>query len=164
MNGPICFEDAKTNRLCKICEAKLKAGIITENDVKIWKELIKLAEKNRIIELEFVRSFEINGFVAIICKGNIGALIGKGGKNIKELEQKIGKKIRIVEKSNDAKQTAQSFLGNTPITAVNKVFRTEGEETKIVISKKDEKRLPQKEETEKALSKILGTKTTIEFQ
>jgi predicted PilT family ATPase len=162
MNGPICFEDAKTNRLCRICEAKLKAGIINENDVKIWKGLVNLAEKS-FLDLDFLNSFELNGMLVIVCKGNIGALIGKAGKNIKDLEQKLGKKIRIVEKTSNAKETAQALLGYAKIIAINKVFKPDSEELKIMLSKQDGKRLKQKEETEKILTKILGSKTTIEF-
>ncbi|MDD5162871.1 MAG: KH domain-containing protein [Candidatus ainarchaeum sp.] len=162
MDGPICFEDAKTNRLCRICEAKLKAGFISENDIKIWKELVKLAEKS-FLDLDFLNSFELNGMLVIVCKGSIGALIGKGGKNIKDMEQKLGKKIRIVEKTSDAKETAQALLGYLKIVAVNKVFRPDSEELKIILSKQDEKKLRQKEETEKILTKLLGAKTTIEF-
>ena len=163
MKGPICIEDTKTNRLCQICEAKLKAGIISEDDIKLWKAIVKLSEKNFMQDLEFLRSFEINGTLSIVCKGNIGALIGKGGKNIKMLEKAIGKKIRIVEKSNDEKATVQSMLGRAKIMAVNKVFRPEAEEIKVIVAKQDEKRLPEKPKMEAALSKILGKKTSIEF-
>lgn len=165
MNGPICFEDAKTNRLCKICEAKLKAGIISENDVKIWKEIVKLTEKT-FLDLDFLQSFELNGTLLIVCKGggNIGALIGKAGKNIKDFEKKLGKKVRIIEKTSDAKETAQSVFGFIKIVAVNRVFKPDSEELKIMLAKQDEKKIRQKEELEKILSKILGAKTTIEFQ
>ncbi|MBN1941430.1 MAG: KH domain-containing protein [Candidatus Diapherotrites archaeon] len=163
MKGPICFEDIKNNRLCKICEAKLKAGIVTENDLAICRELVRLAEKS-FLDLEFIRSFEINGTLAIVCKGNIGALIGKAGKNIQALEKKLGKKIRVVEKTNDDKQTAQSMLGRIQILALNKVFKPEGEEIKIMVSKKDFPRIPDKEQTQKALSKIIGKPVEIEAQ
>ncbi|HLD58856.1 MAG TPA: KH domain-containing protein [archaeon] len=163
MKGPICIEDAKTNRLCLICEAKLKAGMISENDVRIWKELVRMSETNFLLGLEFLRSFEVNHSLNIVCKGTIGPLIGRGGKNIKELEQKLGKKIHIIEKTADAKETAQSVLGNITIVAVNRVFRPEAEELKIIVMKQDSARIQQKEETEKILSKIIGTKTTIEF-
>ncbi|MDD5147906.1 MAG: KH domain-containing protein [Candidatus ainarchaeum sp.] len=163
MNGPICFEDAKTNRLCRICEAKLKANIINENDVAIWKEIVKLGEKS-FLDLDFLNSFELNGMLVIVCRGNIGALIGRQGKNIRDLEQKLGKKIRIVEKTGDAKETAQALLGFVKIAAVNRVFRPDSEELKIIISRNDERRLKEKEALEKILSKILGSKTTVEFQ
>ena len=106
MKGPICIEDAKTNRLCLICEAKLKAGMISENDVRIWKELVRMSETNFLLGLEFLRSFEVNHSLNIVCKGTIGPLIGRGGKNIKELEQKLGKKIHIIEKTADALKSA----------------------------------------------------------
>ena len=163
MNGPICFEDAKTNRLCRICEAKLKAGMITENDVNAWKEIVRLTEKT-FLDMDFLKSFELNGTLFIVCRGNIGALIGKAGRNIKELEKKLGKKVRIIEKTPDSKETAQSVLGFMTIIAVNRVFRPDSEELKIMLAKQDERKIRQKEELEKILSKILEAKTTIEFQ
>jgi len=158
------LEDTKTNRLCKICEAKLKAGIISENDIKLWKEIVKLAQKNFMPDFEFIRSFEINGAMCLVCKGNIGALIGKGGKNIREFEKILGKKIRIIEKTGTEKDIAQTLLGRAKILAVNKVFKPDSEELRIIVSKGFEKRLPDKQRLEEVLAKILGKKTGIEFE
>ncbi|MFA5175895.1 MAG: NusA-like transcription termination signal-binding factor [Candidatus Nanoarchaeia archaeon] len=58
---------------------------------------------------------EDNSIIVIVKEGDMGKVIGKGGVNIKHLEQKMNKKLKIVEYNEDVTK----FVGNliAPITA-----------------------------------------------
>ncbi len=163
MRGPVCSQDIKTGKLCLICEAKLKAGQITDADFAIMKAVNKLENKKFLISTEIVRAFDVSGMVLVFTKGNVGALIGKGGKNIKSLEATLGKKVRIIEVSPEPKETIQQVLGKVRISALNKVFKRDGEELKVVVDARDKRRIGKVEELEHVLKDALKTPIAIEF-
>ncbi len=164
MRGPVCEEDVKYGKLCKICEAKLKAGQISSVDLGLLKAIDKLENKKFLIATEVVRAFELPDIILVFARGNVGMLIGKAGKNVKELEENLGKKIRIIELSKEPKETIQQVFGRARVLAVNKVFKPESEELKVIVDEKDKLRIgPNKEKIEEILGKILKTPVEIGF-
>ena len=127
-----------------ICAAKLKAGQINELDFEVMKAVEKLEDKKYLIATEIERVFELNGVALIFTRGNVGALIGKDGKNVKSLEKFLGKRVRIIELSKDPKEVTQQVLGRARITTVNKVFKPGSEELKVMIDPRD-RRMVEKE-------------------
>ncbi|MAG22434.1 MAG: hypothetical protein CL943_03995 [Candidatus Diapherotrites archaeon] len=163
MKGPICKEDIKYGKLCMICKAKLKAGQITQIDFELAKAINKLENKKFLLATELVRAFELPKIIIIFARGNVGALIGREGKNIKALEKVLGKKVRVVELS-DPKDTIQQVMGRIRVVAVNKVFKQEGEELKAIIDERDMKKIAsERERLEEILNKILKVPVAISF-
>lgn len=164
MKGPVCKEDIKLGKLCRICEAKLKAGQICEIDFALMKAAEKLSNSKFLLATELVRAFEMSDTILVFARGNVGALIGKEGRNIKELEKALGKKVRVIELSSDAKETIQQVLGRTRVIAVNKVFKPESEELKVIVESRDRKRIEEnRQKLEEILRKIMKTPIEISF-
>ena len=164
MKSPICEEDIQLGRLCRICEAKLKAGQISPIDFELLKAIDKLENKKYLISTEIVRAFELDGTVLVFARGNVGMLIGKAGKNVKELGEKLGKKVRIIELSDDSKETIQQILGRARISAVNRVFKPESEELKVIVEARDRGSIePIKGKVEEIIRKILKKPVEISF-
>ena len=61
-----------------------------------------------------------NLFIVIVKENEIGKAIGKGGSNIKELEKRFNKKIKIVEFNKDIIKFTQNIIN--PIKASNIVL------------------------------------------
>jgi len=139
-------------------EKKEKA---TQEELKLINILIGLHEKYKFNDVQYDVSIETSERTILVCTGKIGNLIGKQGTIIKELPKKNNKPVRIIEKSKDVKKMAQDLLGNTPVDSANKIYSTEGEQNKIIISQK----MPETKisELENILEKILETKTKIEI-
>ena len=139
-------------------EKKEKA---TQEELKLINILIGLHEKYKFNDVQYDVSIETSERTILVCTGKIGNLIGKQGTIIKELAKKNNKPVRIIEKSKDVKKMAQDLLGNTPVDSANKIYSTEGEQNKIIISQK----MPETKisELENILEKILETKTKIEI-
>ncbi|MCX8158103.1 MAG: transcription elongation factor NusA [Candidatus Diapherotrites archaeon] len=164
MKTLICENDLKKGSLCKECSKKLEEGKITELEVKISKKLYALDKKFFFLDLELKGAIEVEDIVILLCKGNIGQLIGKGGKIIGEISKEIGKKCRIVGVDKDEKQVAQDLFGNVRVIGLNKIYNLGNLEYVVIIKKDDEKNLNFKiNSLEKILEKILGAKTKIEF-
>ena len=154
MKGPICAEDAKKGKLCSRCKEKLEQGEISKLDFQVMKELGKLEQTHILFDVAFLKSFEFGEMLILMCEGNIGVLIGKEGKVIKELSKNMDRKVRIVGKSYSEKKMVQDLLGNVRVLGVNKVFTPEEDALhKVMLAKQDRKNLlvPEKE-----LSGIIG--------
>lgn len=69
-----------------------------------------------------------NSISVIVDKGNLGRVIGKNGMNIKMLERRFNKRIKIIEYDEDVK----TFINNiiTPIKL--KEIELEGDNIKLV--------------------------------
>lgn len=172
MNGPCCIEDSRKGVLCEKCEKKLAEGKLTPLDFEVMKAIVKLGDSIIFADLEIIKAIEAEDQLALLCKGNIGSIIGKEGKNIKELSEKLGeegkpKKIRIIESTPDERKTIQNLLGKEAprIIAVTETHLPNGEKTcRVMVSKNDKSRLwATKETLESLLNSILETKTEIIF-
>lgn len=164
MKAPICSADMKRSTLCKECQQKLEAGKISELDVKVSRLLQKLSKKFYFIDIEFRRAIELADTIILLCRGNIGSLIGRKGRVVGELNRELGKNVRIIEKQADEKKMIQDFLGNARVLAVNKVFKVDGKEHRIVIAQHDAERLPAPQAEIKAgIERLLNTVAEIEF-
>ncbi|WP_423792132.1 NusA-like transcription termination signal-binding factor [Methanocaldococcus indicus] len=65
-------------------------------------EIMKMAMFEKISKVYPIDCLIFDDRIAFIVKeGEIGAAVGKGGEHVKEAEQKFGKKIDIIEYSND---------------------------------------------------------------
>ncbi len=171
MKGPCCIEDARKGVLCEKCEAKLAEGKLTALDFEVLKAIVKLDQTIIFADLEIHKTSEVEDLLLIYCKGNIGALIGREGKNIKELSNKLGienkpKRIKIVENTGDERKTIQNILGKgVRIIAITKTYSPNSEKTcKVMVSKNDKNQLwTPKESLESIINDILGTKIELAF-
>ena len=97
---PICDVCLKSGILCQGCENKLESGEITQIDLDIAKVLFKLGEG----KLGFKKTIEVGDIVIIVTeKDQVGKLIGKSGKIVRELSRTVGKKIRVVGEDSESK-------------------------------------------------------------
>ena len=95
---PVCDVCLKSGMLCQGCENKLKSGEITQMDLDIAKLLYKLGEG----KIGFKKTIEIGDTVIIVTdKEQVGKLIGKSGKIVREISRSIEKKVRVVGENSD---------------------------------------------------------------
>ncbi len=138
VRAPICEVCQRTDYLCPADEEKLKKGIISELDIRISRILYDMDSKYRIGDtVEFVKAYDMNSFILILVRGEIGRLIGKNGKVLRAFRQAVGKPIRIVEIDVDLKKTVQDLFGNVRVVGVNKLFKPDGVVYRIVVPRKE---------------------------
>ncbi len=164
MKTLICAADLKRESLCKACKRNFEEGKISALEIEASRKLDKLNKKFFFLDLELKSVIELDGTIVLACTGNIGSLIGKGGRTISELGKELGKKCRVIEKSRDEKKMIQDLIGNISILGINKLFNKGQLEYIVVIKKEDKDKIDYTKETlEKGISKILDAKTNIEF-
>jgi transcription antitermination factor NusA-like protein len=111
-------------------------------DLDIAQILFKLGDG----KISFKKTIEIGDVVIIITqKDQVGKIIGKGGKIVRELSKTVGKKIRVVGENSDLKNVAQDILAPARISGINIVYGMDQKKKyKIRVRKEDSRRLPAK--------------------
>jgi transcription antitermination factor NusA-like protein len=128
--------------LCQGCENKLKSGEISQMDLDIAKILYRVGDG----KIGFKKTIEIGDMVIIVTeKDQVGKLIGKSGKIVREISKTIGKKVRVVGENSDLRSVARDILAPARISGINIVYGKDGQEKyKIRIMREDARRIPGK--------------------
>ncbi|WP_048151265.1 KH domain-containing protein [Palaeococcus ferrophilus] len=164
MKAPICEVCLKTDDiLCPADEKKLQDGVISELDVKVARLLYRMIGD---AEVEFKKAVEAGDLVVLIVGiGQAALVIGKGGKNVKTLMRELGKRVRVIEDTEDVKKLATDLLLPARVFGVNVVFRPGGGQYyKVLVPRMDRGKLPAPPEVlEDIITKITGKESKIVF-
>ena len=71
--------------------------------------------------------------IFIVNKGQMGLAIGKGGATIRQLQNVVGKKVEVVEYSDDASEYIRHILNTDMINEIRVNDRIDGTRQAIVI-------------------------------
>lgn len=165
---PICKVCAKTGVLCSSCQSKLEEGKVSDLEIKLSCAFLDL--ENRFSDLKKVKFYKAieKGDLAILIvgKGDINRVIGEYGKTRKELQKKVDKTFRIIEKSKDPKKILENLIAPIPVLGINQIFLPTGEiENKARVAKKDKNRVPIDIDTiEDVIYSLTGTHIRIVFE
>jgi len=135
----LCSFCLKSGILCQKCSAKVKAGEITDLDLRIARLLLSLEEKYPSIQnVYFHRAVESNRTVAILVgHGDVPRLLGYGGKIIKALGDETGKSVRILESGVDDRKFLEDLFTPLTILTINTIWLPDGTtETRVILKRK----------------------------
>jgi transcription antitermination factor NusA-like protein len=136
---PVCDVCLKSGMLCQGCENKLKSGEISQLDLDIAKLLYKLGNG----KIGFKKTIEIGNVVIIITdQDQVGKLIGKGGKIVRAISKKVGKKVRVVGENSDLRSVATDILAPARISGINVIYGINGHtKYKIRVMREDSRKI-----------------------
>jgi len=75
---------------------------------------------------------DLNEIIYVVKEGNVGIAIGKGGKNIRVLEQMTGKKHDIIEHSESPAQFIKNALKPAQVKEIRITERPDGKSIAVV--------------------------------
>ena len=155
---PICAQDAKAGALCKDCSEKHQKGTITDLDITVSKLFSAVDEKFNLEDASFTKAIDMDSFIIIVTEGKVGQLVGRKGRLVRYLSEKLGKLVRVVEVNDDINKAILDLLGQVSVVGINKVYKKEGHtEYSVMIAKdKQNKWLAPKEKMEDAIAQITG--------
>ena len=155
----VCDVCLKSGMLCQGCENKLKSGEITQMDLDIAKLLYKLGEG----KIGFKKTIEIGDTVIIVTdKEQVGKLIGKSGKIVREISRSIEKKVRVVGENSDLRAVAKDILAPARLSGINIVYGKDGQKKyKIRVMAEDSRRIPGRLDVLNSIIKELTSEDTL---
>jgi len=158
----------KSGSLCQKCEEKVRKGAITEQDLRIIRTLSELEKEYSILQnVFFHKSVETGNTLAILVdKSDMGRVLGHGGKIIRTLGEKTGKRIKILAYGSDPRQFLEELLNPFSILTINTIWLPDGTtETKVILQGREPKHMPINLDVAKRLAKdIAGLTLRIEFE
>ena len=145
MKTELCGFCLKSGILCQKCSAKVKAGEITEMDLKIARLLLSLEEKYPSLQnVCFYKAFEVEKTLAILVgHGDVPRILGYGGKIIKTLSDETGKNVRVLEQGVDDRKFLEDLFLPFSILTINTIWLPDGTtETRVILKRKRGSQLP----------------------
>jgi transcription antitermination factor NusA-like protein len=145
MKTELCSFCLKSGILCQKCSAKVKAGEITDLDLRIARLLLSLEEKYPTLQnVCFYKAIEVEKTLAIIVgHGDVPRLLGYGGKIIKALSDETNKNVRILEYGVDDRKFLEDLFIPFSILTINTIWLPDGTtETRVILKRKRGQQLP----------------------
>lgn len=99
------------------------------NHMKAFEEMTSATVKDCLVTDEDI--------TFVVKKGDMGLAIGKNGKCVKKAKKKFGKKVSLVEHSDDAKEFAKNIFNPAPIENIKKKDKT----LEITINRRQKNRI-----------------------
>lgn len=169
LQSKICTVDLKSGILCPKCEKRVKSGEISKLDLEVARTLLNMEGKYPALQKVFFHKAIESGntLVILVSKGDVQKILSYGGRILKEIAERTKKKkIRILASNEETRRFLEDLFAPASILTINKIWLPDGStETKVVIPKKDEKKIPINIDALKELAKSIRNITLrIEFE
>ena len=129
--------------------------------------LYEFSQKNRGLNaISFKRAVGAGDLVVLLVgRGEVKSVVGRGGKMIRELGERLQKKIRATEDGADLRKLAQDILTPAHVGGVNVLYSGGEEMYRVRVSRNDSKRLPASVETiQNLLTKLTNKSIKLVFE
>jgi len=103
--------------------------------------------------------------VLLVGQGEVKSVVGRGGKTVRELSERLQKKVRATEEGADLRKTAQDILMPANVRGVNVLYSGNQEIHRVRVPSTDAKRLPASVETiQNLLTKLTNKSVKLVFE
>jgi hypothetical protein len=136
LKTPICSFDAKSGMLCRKCEAKLKSGSITQDDVDAATKMIGLADRNQEInKFTLVRGTRVDGDFVLVLRGPDVSVLRANEELVSKIQKEIGQKVWFVETEASDRRFIENLFHPIKVLSVNFFWLPEANKlTKVIVA------------------------------
>ncbi len=155
--------------LCSTCQARLDAGEISEFEIDLAKDLIKLEEKNEeyafLKDISFYKAIDFEDLVILVVgkrdKLRFTSSLMNWIKETYEIDE-----ILLVQKTKKPRPVVEALISPYKLKSLNEIFLATGDvQFRAVLWEEDKENLLfTKEELEDLILELTGNIIRIEFQ
>ncbi len=159
----------KSGFLCSICQTRLDVGEISEFEIDLAKDLIKLEEENEeyafLKDVSFYKAIDFEDVVILVVgkrdKLRFTSGLMKWIKETYEIDE-----ILLVQKTKKPRPVVEALISPYKLKSLNEIFLATGDvQSRAVLWEEDKENLLfTKEELEDLIFELTGNITRIEFQ
>jgi transcription antitermination factor NusA-like protein len=136
VKSALCNFCLKSGILCPSCQAKLRSGEISELELEIARILLSLEKTYpQLQNVTLEKAVTVNDYLAIVVgRGEVATFLSQGGKIIKDIRQKTGKRIRVLEQDVDDRKFLEDLFAPLSIMTINTIWLPDGTiDTRVII-------------------------------
>ena len=151
--------------LCRTCEAKLKSGSITQDDIDAAKKLINLADRNQEInKFTLVRGTRVNGDFVLVLRGQDVSVLRGNQELTSKIEKEMGDKVWFVEAEASDRRFIESLFHPVKVLSVNFFWLPGANKlTKVVVADDGKNAQLNLEKVQKIAKAVRNIELLIEF-
>ena len=148
-----------------MCEAKLKSGSITQDDVEAATKLIGLADRNQEInKFTLIRGTRVHGDFVLVFRGSDVSVLRGNEELANKIEKQIGQKVWFVETEASDRRFIESLLHPLKVLSVNFFWLPEANKlTKVIIADDDKNTSVNIDKVQKIAKAIRNIELLVEF-
>jgi hypothetical protein len=129
--------------LCRKCEAKLKSGSITQDDIDAATKLIGLADRNQEInKFTLVRGTRVDGDFILVLRGPDVSVLRDNEELASKIQKEMGQKVWFVETEASDRRFIENLFHPVKVLSVNFFWLPEANKLTKVIVADDAKNAP----------------------
>lgn len=153
MKYPLDKVCIKSGILCPRCQRLIDSGKVDKHEIPVMKTLIELEEKYKELRQgSYVKAYKSNNLMIVLVQGITDQKVLE--RVSKEVGQKIGSRVKIIEKTGDLRRLIEQVIYPATLLGVNTLWLPDGTEQVVVrISRRDFRIISN---YEKDYEKILG--------
>ena len=150
---------------CRTCEAKLKSGSITQDDIDAAKKLINLADRNQEInKFTLVRGTRVNGDFVLVLRGQDVSVLRGNQELTSKIEKEMGEKVWVVEAEASDRRFIETLFHPNKVLSVNFFWLPEANKlTKVVVADDGKNAQLDLEKVQKIAKAVRNIELLIEF-
>jgi transcription antitermination factor NusA-like protein len=132
----ICSFDAKSGVLCSKCEAKLRSGSLTSQDVEASIKLTRLAERSpEISKFTLTKAAQADGDLVLVLRSSDVNAIRSNPAISEKIENEFQRRVWFVESEASDRSFVESLFYPVRVVTVNLFWLPDGSKmTKIIAS------------------------------
>jgi transcription antitermination factor NusA-like protein len=166
VKSPICPFDAKSGVLCAKCEAKLRSGGISQDDVDASIKLTKIADKSPDVnKFTLVRGARVDGDYVLVLRSPDVVAMRSNPDLAERIESDFGQKVWFVESEASDRRFIENLFHPVRVLSVNLFWLPDGNKlTKVVAAGNAQKPRVNIERIQKIAKAVRSIELLVEFQ
>jgi transcription antitermination factor NusA-like protein len=166
LKSPICSFDAKSGVLCRNCEAKLKAGSITQDDIDAAKKMIGLADHDQEInKFTLVRGSRVHDDFVLVLNGSDVGVVWANKELASKIEKVMGQKVWFIENEASDRRFIENLFHPAKVLSVNFFWLPETNKlTKVVVAEDAKTASVNIEKVQKIAKAVRNIELLVEFK
>jgi hypothetical protein len=152
--------------LCRKCEAKLKAGSITQDDVDAATKLIGLADRDQEInKFTLVRGTRVDDDFVLVLRGPDVSVLRGNEELASKIQKAMGQKVWFVETEASDRRFIENLFHPIKVLSVNFFWLPEANKlTKVIVADNTKNAPVNIEKVQKIAKAVRNIELLIEFK
>jgi transcription antitermination factor NusA-like protein len=166
VKAALCNFCLKSGILCSECQRRLKSGEVSKTDLEVARLLLSLEDEYPSLQdVYFHKAVEANSVLAVLVgQGDVGNLLAYGGKIVRALGKKMGKRIRVLEQGVHERKFLEDLFAPLSVITINTIWLPDGTtETRVILRRRRRSPSLNLKALKEIAQKVRGMTLRVEF-